>query len=87
VSRKHSGGFSVVGEFTLQGTPIYIAPNLFEGQYYSEKCDVWSAGVTMHELLTGTNYFEEAKKKNWNFLTNLHKQMENNPVRLSGEFS
>jgi hypothetical protein len=41
----------------------------------------------MHELLTGTNYFEEAKKKNWNFLTNLHKQMENNPVRLSGEFS
>jgi serine/threonine protein kinase len=39
--------------YTIQGTPSYIAPELFQGYQYSEKADVFSFGVTCHELLTG----------------------------------
>ena len=44
------------------GTPLYVAPELIEGQELSEgllnRCDIYSLGVSAFELLTGRRPFE-----------------------------
>lgn len=42
---------------TTLGTYPYMAPELFSGSYYDYRCDIWSLGVILHELLTGELYF------------------------------
>jgi serine/threonine protein kinase len=39
--------------YTIQGTRNYIDPELFRGVAFNEKSDIYSFGVTCHELLTG----------------------------------
>ncbi|KAL4434088.1 hypothetical protein ABPG75_000529 [Micractinium tetrahymenae] len=34
------------------GTPAYMAPEVIQ-QSYDERCDIWSAGIMMYQLLTG----------------------------------
>lgn len=41
------------------GTPAYMAPEVILGNTYDLKCDVWSLGVLMYTLLTGTIPFLE----------------------------
>lgn len=38
---------------TMVGTPHYCAPEMFEGQLYSDKADVYSFGVCVYELMHG----------------------------------
>ena len=33
------------------GTPPYMAPEILNGDKYSEKCDIWSAGILLYEML------------------------------------
>lgn len=35
------------------GTPLYMAPEIYRGTVYTSKCDVWSFGVMIFELLYG----------------------------------
>ena len=60
------------------GTAYYISPEVLEGKYDS-KCDIWSAGVILYLLLSGTlpfdgeneeEIFEKIKMKKYDFCNN-----------------
>lgn len=35
------------------GTPITMAPEVLQNKDYDEKCDVWSMGCMLYEMLEG----------------------------------
>jgi serine/threonine protein kinase len=39
------------GSFTLLGSPMYMPPQILNNEDYNYKCDVWSAGMVLYELL------------------------------------
>jgi serine/threonine protein kinase len=47
--------------FTMVGTPHYMAPEIVEGKGYNFSVDVWSMGVCLFELLTGSVPFGEVQ--------------------------
>lgn len=42
---------------TQLGTPLFMAPEIFNNENYSFKADVWSLGVLAYEILTGAPVF------------------------------
>ena len=49
-------GFAKAGREMTQtqcGTPMYMAPEVFEGREYTNLADLWSVGVSLYELLFG----------------------------------
>lgn len=47
--------------FSAKGTPLYAAPNILLKEPYSPKCDVYSLGLMIYEMLTGVHLFHDAK--------------------------
>ncbi|XP_055847006.1 mitogen-activated protein kinase kinase kinase 7 [Episyrphus balteatus] len=44
-----------------QGSAAWMAPEVFEGSHYSEKCDVFSWGIILWELLSRQQPFKEVQ--------------------------
>lgn len=38
---------------SLVGTPLYMSPQILKRQKYTSKCDVWSMGLILYEMLYG----------------------------------
>lgn len=50
------------------GTRSYMAPEILEHNgYYGDSADVWSAGVVLFIMLTGSPPFDIANRKDWWF--------------------
>lgn len=47
---------------TVLGTPLYMAPEIFDGKAYSSKVDVWALGVLFYAMLTGVTPFTGRNK-------------------------
>ena len=53
---------------TVLGTPLYQAPEIINGLGFDENADLWSIGVILFQMVTGTLPFtardrEELKQK------------------------
>lgn len=50
---------------SLFGTPRYMAPQVLSKDLYSYKCDIWSLGAIMYEMVTGTCPWTDGKTRNY----------------------
>lgn len=62
---------------TMLGSPLNMAPEILAGKEYTNKADIWSIGVCLHEMLFGTNPYNA---KN---IIELLTKIKQNPFRLS----
>lgn len=44
---------------TVAGSPLYMAPELVNGQRYTNKVDIWSIGCILYELCTSEALFQD----------------------------
>lgn len=49
--------------YTVCGSPLYMAPEMFGDKSYSETVDIWSIGILLYEMLYGLNPFYKVKDK------------------------
>jgi len=53
-------GSSVTGTGELLGTPAYMSPEQVEGKDLTPASDVYSLGLVLYQMMTGTRAFEDA---------------------------
>lgn len=49
---------------TICGSPLYMAPELFNETNYNNQSDLWSIGMILYEMLYGSNPYEESETIN-----------------------
>eukprot|EP01138_Halocafeteria_seosinensis_P000664 gb/GECG01000680.1/.p1 GENE.gb/GECG01000680.1/~~gb/GECG01000680.1/.p1 ORF type:complete len:531 (+),score=64.48 gb/GECG01000680.1/:1-1593(+) len=64
---------------TLCGSPLYMAPEILNGKRYDAKCDLWSVGAIMFELVTGRPPYNGT-----NHMDLIH-NINQNPVKMDSE--
>jgi len=76
---QFEGAPSVTQQGVAMGTPSYIAPELVSGEAADQRSDLYNLGVTLYELLTGTNPFQAD-----NLSQTLNNVVSIRPEHLSG---
>ena len=46
----------------MLGSPCYVAPEVLKG-HYTEVCDMWSVGILLYFMITGTYPYTARDKK------------------------
>ena len=49
--------------YIAQGTPLYIAPEVYLEQPYDSKIDMWATGVVLYNMATGSHPFKHNNNK------------------------
>lgn len=52
-ARVIEGDMEKSGQFSKVGTPLYMSPQILDDQKFSAKCDIWSFGMMLYEMLYG----------------------------------
>ncbi|TFY83263.1 hypothetical protein EWM64_g745 [Hericium alpestre] len=60
---------------SCNGTPIYSAPEVFQGKAYSYEVDLWSLGVVVYEMATGRTPFKDSTN-----LEEVHQSVEHDEI-------
>ncbi|KAM3131553.1 hypothetical protein pb186bvf_016337 [Paramecium bursaria] len=60
-AKFYNGDQNLKQYHTLKGTPMYVAPQLFDERQYSFKSDVWSFGVIIYEMIYGEHPYVDVK--------------------------
>lgn len=47
--------------YTVCGSPLYMAPEMFKDKSYDDTIDIWSIGIVMYEMLYGSNPLSKIK--------------------------
>lgn len=55
---RAAGGSTMVADGAVMGSAHYLSPEQARGGYVDEKSDIYSAGVTLYEMLTGRVPYE-----------------------------
>ena len=50
--------------YISQGTPLYIAPEVYLEQTYDSKIDMWATGVVLYNMATGSHPFKNSNNDN-----------------------
>jgi len=50
--------------YIAQGTPLYIAPEVYLEQPYDSKIDMWATGVVLYNMATGSHPFKHNNNNN-----------------------
>ena len=70
---------------TACGSPSYVAPEIIKREPYTSKVDVWSTGVVMYAMLTGTVPFRSETHNIAEILKNICEQPLNVPDHVSDQ--
>lgn len=68
--------------FTVGGTPPYLAPEYLRGRI-NASCDIYSFGIILYEMVTGSYPFKCQEDKLWELPTPPHKINPDFPEQLS----
>ena len=71
-----AGEEASTGGAAISGTPIYIAPEVWRGEAATARADLWSVGVLLYHLLTGS-YPVRARR-----IDELREKLERREIRL-----
>lgn len=61
---------------TCAGSPLYMAPQVMNKQPYTAKCDIWSLGIILHEMIFGETPYQARDERE------LLNKVMNTPYRM-----
>lgn len=56
---KNKMGLSRI--YTICGSPLYMAPEMFKDKSYNDNADLWSIGIILYEMLYGKNPLSQVR--------------------------
>ena len=70
----------MLGFILIIGTPLYLPIEILTGKEYSSKCDVFSVGVILFEMIFGQHPFYHKKKLSG--IPSLISELKNSPLKF-----
>jgi len=71
---------NIKAKMTAHGTPLYKAPEVFNNNKFSSKCDVWSSGILLYEMIYGRTPWPATGSE-----FALQKLIKENPVKFDSK--